>query len=935
MTSQTCVSLDLETTGLDPEKDRIIEIGAVKFKGEKVLETFHTMVNPQCPIPYRIRLLTGITPQEVATAPAFPAVSDSLLSFIGDCPIIGQNIQFDLNFLRAQGLDFSNTTLDILDVANILLPQLTDYTLTTLARELEIPYPVQHRALADAVMGKEVFLSLLDKASQLDLPLVAEINRLTMAANWPWRSIFLDLERSKVGEVSLWDREAWGADFNPQALDLPQREPLVPDSVLKPLDLDRLSAFLSEGGLLAEAFPGFEYRPGQVSMMQEVAKALNNGQHLVVEAGTGIGKSIAYLLPAIFFALDNNSPVVISTNTINLQEQLMHKDIPDLLRALGKVGDGEVNSNLQVALLKGRSNYLCLRRWHSWRKTPGLAWEEARFLLRLLLWIYLTPSGDRAELNLNLSESALWSRVCASEENCVIERCPHYPDGCFLYRGRQRTEGAHLIVVNHALLLSDMVKGGILPEYSCLIIDEAHHLEEEATEQLGFQIADQDLYECLDRFGDRGGFLFQLRSYLRTTSIASSRRKEIGNKVEGLQGKAKMARTRVAELFEVLTHFLNFHHPEEPGDYERRLKLTGELRSQPAWAEVELSWENLDFDLGSIESGLSELYTMMEDLPDRRNPDLNSSLAEISFTRQQIHALRLQTDSIIAKPQAHDIYWASLKVSGGLCLNSAPLHVGRVLEESLFSKKDCVVLTSATLSIDGSFEYIKGSLGLAEAGELAIDPPFDYVKSTMIYLPQDIPEPERPGYQRGVAESLVDLCRATRGRTLVLFTSHAALRNCYSAIQPTLDEEGILVLGQGIDGSPKKLLARFKDNPQSLLMGTAAFWEGVDVVGKALSVLVIARLPFGVPNDPIFSARAELFDDPFNQYMVPQAILKFKQGFGRLIRSWSDRGVVVVLDRRLQTKPYGRVFLNSLPRCTMKSGLLRHMPHEVVKWLGD
>ncbi len=935
MDNQILVSLDLETTGLDPEKDCIIEIGAVKFQGQEVLETFHTLVNPHCSLSYRIRLLTGITPEELETAPDFSDVADRLLAFVGDCPILGQNINFDLEFLRSQGLSFSNTTYDILEITNIILPQLTDYALATLAREVGIPNPIQHRALADAMMVKEVTLSLLDKTSSLELTLIAEINRLTMTSNWVWRSMFLDLERSKVGEASLWDREAWELSVVPQALELPWGQPLAPKSVPSPLDIPRLTAILGEDGLLAEAFPGFEYRPGQIAMMQEIARALNSRQHSIIEAGTGIGKSIAYLLPAMFFALENNRPVVISTNTINLQEQLTNKDIPDLLKVLGEAGNAHVNADLRIAQLKGRSNYLCLRRWNSWRKTPGLPWEEARFLLRLLLWVYSTSSGDRAELNITVNESALWNRVCASEENCVADRCPHYPDGCFLYRARQKAEGAHLIVVNHALLLSDLARGGILPEYSCLIVDEAHHLEEEATEQLGFKVADQDLYACLDRFGDRSGFLFYLRNYLRTASIGASRKREIRQKIEGFQAGAKVARTLVKELLDVLAHFLDLHHREEQHGYERRLRLTGALRRQPGWTEVECSWENLNLELDALETGLGELYATMEDLPDRRNPDLNSSLGEISYLLQQVRRIRSQMNSVIVSPDAQYVYWASTRLEGNLCLHVAPLHVGRLLEEPLFSQKDCVVLTSATLTTDGDFEYIKGSLGLGETGELMIDPPFDYMNSTMIYLPQDIPEPDRAGYQHDVGEVLVELCRATQGRTLALFTSHAALRSAYSAIQPTLDEEGILVLGQGIDGSPRKLLGRFKDNPQSLLMGAAAFWEGVDVVGRALSVLVIARLPFGVPNDPIFSARAELFDDPFNQYMVPQAILKFKQGFGRLIRSRSDRGAVVVLDRRVQSKSYGRTFLQSLPKCTVRTGTLRQMPQEVVKWLGE
>lgn len=927
---QTYVALDLETSGLDPDRDRIIEIGAVKFQGKKVIDTFHTLVNPRRPLSYRIRLLTGITSEELETAPHFSEVATELISFIENHPIVGQNITFDLNFLCSQGVNFSNTVYDTLEIANILLPQLSDRSLPKLAEQLGVSSPVHHRALADAVTAKEVFLALQEKASQLDLPLIIEINRLTMTTDWLWRPLFLSIERSKMGGVSLWDKEI---DFAPPALDMDREESLTPNRNLKALDLRRLTALIDEDGMIVNSFPAFESRPGQVYMMQVVAGALNKGEHLIVEAGTGIGKSIAYLLPAIYFALKNSTHLVISTNTINLQEQLMNKDIPDLLQALSIIQNH--TSDLKVAQLKGRSNYLCLRRWNSWHRTPKLPWEEIKFHLRLLVWLSSTSTGDRAELNLTGNEAYLWNRICTSEDNCVTEHCPYYPDNCFLYHARQKTEGAHLIVTNHALLLSDLARGrGILPEYSHLVIDEAHHLGEEATEQLGYHITEQDVYDCLDHFGGKGGFGFHLQNYLRTTSIASLRRREIEQKVEGLREQTKIAQASVAQFFDLLTYFLRLW-AEEQGEYERHLRFTGEVRSQSEWAEVEISWENLNLELGGIEASLSELYTVLEDLPDRRGSELNSTLSEITSIRQRILGLRRQIDPIIVAPEEQNIYWASLRgQKDTLYLHAAPLRVGQALEKLLFSQKDCAVLTSATLSTGGNFEYIKEDLGLKEAKEFMVDSPFDYMSSTMIYLPQDIPEPDRAGYQQMVEQSLIELCRMTHGRTMVLFTSHSALRATYNAIQAPLEEDGILVLAQGLDGSPKRILDTFKAN-QSLLLGTASLWEGVDVVGKALSVLVIARLPFNVPSDPVFSARSEMFDDPFNQYAIPQVALRFKQGFGRLIRSRHDRGVMIVLDRRLQTKSYGKVFLESLPRCTVRSGRLSQMPQEVVGWLGD
>jgi len=932
--NQTCVSLDLETSGLDPDNDRIIEVGAVKFRGGTVLGTFHTLVNPGCMLPNRVRLLTGITDDELQVAPPFSAVVDELVSFIGDHSIVGQNVQFDLGFLSSHGVIVSNNVYDVYDLATILLPHLDEYSLPALARQFDISYPVQHRALEDAFAAKDIFRALLEYVDKLDLSVIAEINRLTMASDWPWRSLFLELETGKAGGVSLWDRQAWEADCVPEAKGSVGREPLVPEAVLKPLDVDWLAGFLEEGGVVSKALPGFEYRPGQVLMMRHVAGALNEGRHLVVEAGTGTGKSIAYLLPAVLFAAQNNAPVVVSTNTINLQEQLVTKDLPELLKALSSAGEPAGAAAVKVAQLKGRNNYLCLRRWNSWRKTLGLPWEETRFLLRLLVWLSRTSSGDRAELNLAGNETGLWNRVCASEDNCVPERCSYYPGGCFLYRARRQAVGAHLVAVNHALLVSDLARGGgILPDYGHLIVDEAHHLEEEATEQFGYRVGDRDIYSLLEHFGDRGGFLFHLSSYLRTSSLAASRRRDVGREVEELTERAKRARPFAERFVGDVVRLVDFQVGAQ-GEYERALRFSQEVRRHRLWSEVQSSWEGLDDQLAGVEIGMAELQATLEGLPSRSDSELNNCLAEMASVRQQVSGLRARLSSIVADPAGDSICWARITWQGELYLHSAPLSVGRMLDNVLFSRKDCVVLTSATLSVGGDLSYIKKSLGVEGAQGLIVDAPFDYAKSTLILLPEDIVAPEKPGYQEAVEQALLGVCRATRGCTLALFTSHAALRATYASVQPVLEGEGILVLGQGIDGSPKRVLNTFKANRNALLMGAAALWEGVDIVGEGLSVLVIVRLPFGVPTDPVTAARSELFDDSFNQYLLPQAVLRFKQGFGRLIRSWSDRGVVLILDKRLQTKAYGDAFLQSLPRCTVKTTRLPQVPEEVLGWLG-
>ena len=934
---ETFVSLDLETTGLDPSRDEIIEIGAVKFRGNEVVDTFHTMVKPYRPLPYRIQILTGLTPLDVEAAPPLAVVLGTLVSFLGNHPIIGQNAAFDLSFLSQKGVSLENRIYDTLELATILLPTLSDYRLSTIAEELGISSPIHHRALPDATTAKDVFLALLDKARALDTSIIAELDRLSDGIDWPPAHLFRQIAGEKLGDVFSATGEL-ALNVLGQAREKEER--LTPLTERKPLDLEELTRILGSEGMVARALHQFEHRPEQVAMMQAVAGALNKGERLIVEAGTGTGKSIAYLLPVIFFALDNGVPVVISTNTINLQEQLMSKDIPDLARALEQ-------GSLRYTQLKGRNNYLCLRRWNLLRRGQALSLEEARLMLRTLVWLAATPTGDRAELSLKGDELPIWNRVCAQAESCLGAQCPYQRRGhCFLYRARRKAEGAHLIIANHALLLSEIASGSnVLPEYSHLIIDEAHHLEEEATEQWGFEVRERDLGSYLNLLSEKSegvggehytGLLFELGGHFRGSSLSPSRQKEIEELAQSIHRIVEHGRDRVLEFFDALWRFLEAH-AEDQGEYEHRLRLTRAVRRQPVWQKVALAAENLRLALGEIDSGLNRLYAMLEplsDVLDHENlmVELSSLIYRGNELRQRINsAVYQQGDGESEKNER--IYWLSSR-DGTLTLCAAPLHVGPVLEEDLFSRKECVVLTSATLSTEGHFGYIKGRLGLEDASELLLGSSFDYMGAALVYIPDDIPEPGKPGYQQAVAQVLIDLCRATGGRTLALFTSHAALRASDEAIRSALQGEDILVLAQGLDGSPRQLLQAFKANPRAVLLGTASLWEGIDVVGEALSVLVMARLPFSVPTDPVFVARSELFDDPFNEYALPQAVLRFKQGFGRLIRTKSDRGAIVVLDRRIKSKYYGAAFLGSLPLCVVKSGTVRQLPGEVAAWLG-
>ena len=923
------VSLDLETTGLDPARDEIIEVGAVKFGHSGIIDTYQSLVKPSRALPHQIQMLTGITDRDLEKAPKPVSVLAKLETFIGKATIIGQNIGFDLAFLARQDIAPRGPVYDVFEMATILAPTLPDYRLTTLASELGVPSTQYHRALNDAAAAKDVFLALLDRLRSLDISILAELDRIGMGADWPLGRLFHETSEEKLGGVfSVTGEPA----LKIYALSKEKEEKLRSKPVREALDVNRLCAMLEDGGALSQSMDGFEHRKEQVTMARAVAEALNRSARLIVEAGTGTGKSIAYLLPSIVFASDNGLPVVVSTNTISLQEQLAGKDIPELEKALGDIP-------FRYVQLKGRGNYICMRRWNLHRRVRSLTPDEAGFMARILIWLSQTESGDRGELSLRREEQALWNRLGAQSESCLGNQCPYQRRGhCYLYRARRMAESAHLIVVNHALLLSDIVsESNILPDYRHLIIDEAHNLEEEATEQWGVDVGQHDLRSYFDRLGQRdgagryGGLLFEMAEHFRGGGVPPQRQHEIGEMCGDAYQLVERGRDRLSDLFDALARFVDVHC-RDVGGYERRLRITTAERQAEDWRHAVLAAENMDLALQDMSGGLERLMAAVEPLDSMLDHD--DLMMEIASAIYRGEELRQGMAWVCEAEEEKMIYWLSA-IEEQVAMHAAPLEVAAALEKDLYENRECVVLTGATLSVEGSFGYIKNRLGFGDAREVMLGSPFDFEGAALVYIPDDIPEPGARGYQKAVAQALTYIGRAAGGRTLALFTSHSALRSIHESIRDELGREDILALAQGLDGSPRQLIRALKENHRAVLLGTSSFWEGIDIAGDSLSVLAIAKLPFSVPTDPVFVSRSELFSDPFNEYAVPQAALKFKQGFGRLIRSKSDRGVAVILDSRIRTKKYGGVFLASLPQCTVKVGHAERLTAEIRDWLGQ
>jgi DNA polymerase-3 subunit epsilon/ATP-dependent DNA helicase DinG len=675
-------------------------------------------------------------------------------------------------------------------------------------------------------------------------------------------------------------------------------------------------------------------------MMEAVAQALEGEYNLLVEAGTGTGKSLAYLLPAAARALRSGERVIVSTNTINLQEQLAQKDIPAVRRLLADYGPIDLRrdaESLRSAALKGRRNYLCLQRLASLRRNPVLTETETRFLVRVLLWLS-RGGGDRGGLRLGPEEEAVWSRVSAEGSTCFASSSPFVRNGsCQLMRARARAEAAHIVVVNHSLLLSDVVaERHLLPQYDRLIVDEAHNLEDVATDQFGFHAGQGEINTLLDTVASRtreSGLIADVRVATSSFSGADPDREFLDSLLRDLGDRVDRARRLAPETFGIVADFAR-DQGESDGDYDRRVLLTKGVRAQPNWEPVEIAWENLGLAMLQIEDGLERLGVAIAARPSENVLEREGLLGAIAGQQLSIRLTREGIEGVIHRHDDQTVAWLTVnRGASGVTAASAPLNVGETLNDSLFERKSSVVLTSATLTSGGSFAYVRERLGLQDVEELALGSPFDYQQAALLLLLSDMPEPSQRDYQQTVERAITRLVTASRGRALVLFTSYAALRSTYRAIKPELAADGIRVLAQGSDGTPQELITALKNDPNTVICGTSSFWEGVDVVGEALSLLVITKLPFSVPSDPVFTARAEQFEQPFRDYALPQAVLRFKQGFGRLIRHRDDRGIVAVLDRRLRSKSYGRVFLKSLPDCTVRDVTLESSGAAVSGWL--
>lgn len=955
------VVIDLETTGLDHNTCEIIEIGAVKIKNNVIIDELSMLIKPQAEIPPDVQELTGITPEMVAEAPSIEVGVEALRDFLEDyCPV-AHNISFESGFLTPYFGEMA--WLDTIDLGHIFWPGHSSYSLKELIKVVGITNSNPHRALADAMASAEIVLAALDKLRGLDLWVQQNLYLLADQLGEDALGRFLLQETGKNLKITGMIPPTGSklktppGDDRPLLVNWDEEIPEDEEEIfsITPVSLKKLDSFLGEDGIGREKYPNFEYRPQQLEMARKVLHSFNSGEPLVIEAGTGTGKSLAYLLPSVLFARENHTKVVVSTHTINLQEQLLQKDIPLLSELLGE--------EIKASVVKGRGNYLCLTRWSHAITYNGP--QIIPFLMSVAVWMGESGSGDVSHLSLRRDQKWQGQAISAGKESCLGPLCPYFKTKCFVHKARQKAFLSDIVVINHSLLLANAgMERGFLPEFSYLVVDEAHHLDKVAKEQLTQQISYYQIAGILERLSkkERGSILAKWKNQLEKLEIERDQYLEIMTDIDKLLKEIGMCWRRLDDFFSALLY--GFAEYIQGNFFPAQIRLVPAMRQKPDYENILAVKNNLASILQKIAKKLDTIINQIDRLEKDQGVSIDNTMEAVILQETLSDSVSVLHTAMASWQNDNSDFVSWVEFSGKLSKDNlfvdsddidlrdvyflpslylAPIDVGDLISTSIIEQKNSVIMTSATLAINGDFSFFLKECGLdnlPDIGLHVLSSPFCYDEQMLFAVTTDIPEPSQVPeavYFCKVAESIIELVKVTNGRTMILFTSHYHLKSIYRIINPVLKELDIKVLAHGISGSHHSITEEFKSEKKACLLGAASFWEGVDIVGEALSMVIMVKIPFWPPSTPIISAKLDKLKaegiDGFSKYSLPQAVIRFKQGYGRLIRSTEDVGAVVLLDKRFVNKRYGAVFRNALPVNKILAAPVNEIGRKVEEWL--
>jgi ATP-dependent DNA helicase DinG len=905
--------LDVETTGVDPARDRIIEIAVLVARGPEIVRRYSTLVDPGCPIPHDTTQLTGIDDAMLEDAPPIGAVVPEIAEILGERDIVAHHASFDRAFVLSAaqqcGIAIPGRWLDSLELARIALPRLRSHRLRDLAEAFGIEQEV-HRAAGDTEAMFHVWRIAMAGLADLPVELLGSLAALSPQTEWPLREKLRQVAARGPARTRVADLRALRADSTrghqlAGLVDADERELVCPDTE------DVLAEF-EAGGAVGRMYAGFEVREEQKRMAEAVLEAFAERRHLAVEAGTGVGKSVAYLVPAAAFALCNGLGVGVATKTNTLMDQFVHGELPRLAEVL----DGKLN----YVALKGYEHYPCLRKVDRMLIADDMSPAEVANVAALAAWVAQSSWGDLDSINLHWSADSR-RRVGCSVEDCTRKRCRFYPNLCYLHGVRRRAGAAHIVVTNHALLFRDRAAaGGILPPLRYWIVDEAHAAESEARKQLSLAAEHRGLTALLGALHTegRGGAIDAVRARVRSHAYAVGH-EELAARAErlaaSLRAEVESATTIAASFFDFMKDL-----PDTDDTYDSaEIRITAQMREGAAWGIASGVGYSLARRLESIVRFGRDLLTALEEAGDEfveARGDLAGLLSRIA---EQTEGLECVLDG------ADERYVYSARVSRRRddrrdSVTAAMLDVGAALEERFYPEIHSAVFTSATVATGEDFGHFARTVGLDRLPpgswtSLRLDSSYDFERQMAVFVPSDLPEPRGSAHMAALEHLLLGVHEAMGGSVLTLFTSKREMEALYDRLSGPLEERGLHLLLQGRGISNKRVRDEFLADERLSLFATKSFWEGFDAKGDTLRCVVIARLPFGRVRDPLYEERQQRYGRrAWDDFYLPEAVLELKQAAGRLVRSSSDEGCVIVADGRLTAgKGYARHFLEALP----------------------